>query len=260
MQRFAFILVLVSIVGCAPGRAPIPTGYIPDPPRIDSDDETYGRRVLSELSQQYPVSRDVQFISRAQHLVDQLTRNGTRSRDYWKVYVLNDDKMLNAAATRGEYVFIWTGMLRAVPDDRELAAVVAHEIGHVLAGHTKATPGEEANQMISGTAGQVAGGYLGGVEGQFAQTILSKILEGFLVNPESQRKEYEADEIGLFIMADAGFDPRGAMDFWNRAAKDPNFNSSSIEFLSTHPSSSGRLDRIRRILPEAEDRYQRSRF
>lgn len=261
MYRFILIAcIIILTISCAPGRRPIPAGVIPDAPQVDSQDELYGKQVLQQLSRQFPISHDAYQNERVQKLVDRLTRYGTSSRDYWKVYVLSDDSVKNAAATRGEYVFVWSGMLRAVPSDSELAAVVSHEIGHVLAGHTKATPGEEANQMISGTAGQAAGSLLGGIEGQIAQTVLSQVLQGFLVNPESQRKEYEADQIGLFIMADAGYDPRSAIDFWTRASSDPNFTNSSLEFLSTHPSSENRLERLRALLPEAERRFDRRRW
>jgi hypothetical protein len=90
------------------------------------------------------------------------------------VPVLVDDGFVNAAATRGNYIFVWTGLLKKVQNEGELATVLAHEIGHVLAGHTTPTPEEETRQIMAqglGIAARevlAARGY-GGLLGQLAR-------------------------------------------------------------------------------------------
>ncbi|MCB0331293.1 MAG: M48 family metalloprotease, partial [Bdellovibrionales bacterium] len=151
----------------------------------------------------------------------------------------------------------------AIPDDAELSSILAHEIGHVLAGHTQPDPVEEAQQMLASITGDTASrmmtiygnntiSALAGLGGLIA----SELMEALIVNPNKQANELEADQLGLFVMAEAGFDPRKAISFWTRAQHDPNFQSTPIEFLSTHPSSETRLERLLQILPQAMTRYE----
>jgi len=72
---------------------------------------------------------------------------------------------------------------------------------------------------------------------QLAELIVRASLEAILVNPDQQGKELEADQIGIFMMADAGYDPQEAIDFWQHVQGDPDFSSSPLEFMSSHPSS-----------------------
>lgn len=225
----------------------------------------YGEAVLRQLSSQFPISDDEYTNRRVRHLVNKLTAAAKADDTPWHVYVLRGDNVKNAAATRGNYVFVWTGMLRYVRDDNELAVIIAHEIGHVLANHAMPTPGEEANRMITGVAGAAAqeiiahqGPY--GAAAALAGSLVTQAFKGVLVNPEDQRKEYEADQVGLYIMADAGLDPEHAVSFWARVKDDPSFGANAPEFFSSHPSSSNRMSSLHRLLNDAKARYRRAEF
>jgi predicted Zn-dependent protease len=131
------------------GRTPVPPGVIPEQPYVSAEDEQYGAAVLSELTKQYPLERDDQAIARTRSLVERLARAAHADQNPWNVFLLRGDDVVNAAATKGNYVFVWTGMLREARSDGELATVIAHELGHLLAGHTQPTPAEEASQIVS---------------------------------------------------------------------------------------------------------------
>ncbi len=263
-QIIVAALLLTVLSGCATTRKPIPIGFVPQGAYVTTEDEQYGQTVLAKLSEQFKLDQDDRHINRVRDIVDRLAKAAGADNNPWNVYVFNDDEVKNAAATRGNYIFTWTGMLRSVQNDGELATVLAHEMGHVLAGHTMSDPAEEANSMISGIASQIGRTIIaqrgGDILGSLGEALIKASMEALLVNPEARRKELEADEIGLFLMADAGYDPLDATEFWSRAQNDPSFGGTPLQFLSTHPGSSERLKQLSKYIPHAEERYEATRF
>jgi predicted Zn-dependent protease len=177
------------------------------------------------------------------------------------VFVLEGDDVVNAAATRGNYVFVWTGMLRTAPDDGELATVLAHELGHLLANHTKPTPAEEASQIMAQATGEIAGQIVATQPGyaplaQITGILVTELVKAIVVNPDAQRIETEADHIGFFLMADAGYDPNDALRLWSKMANNPNTSGGGLQFLSSHPASDERLEALQALLPAAMERYR----
>lgn len=264
---FKSLIILAFVLlgsGCAPMRQPVPAGTIPNPPALTQDDEQYGHEVLSVLSEQYELDQNDKRIDRARSIVDRLTKAIGANKDPWHVYVFKDPTLKNAAATRGNHVFIWSGMMDSLPNDDELSVVVAHEVAHVLADHPTESDGEATASLISQIAAAVAqvaviqsGAHtsVADLTGQLTEGTLN----GFIVNPESQRKELEADVIGLYLLAEAGIDPTLALKFWEKNLNNPDFGASLPQFFSSHPSSEERLEEVRNNLPAAMDRYRRSK-
>jgi Zn-dependent protease with chaperone function len=242
---------------------PVAPGEIPRGEYVSSEDEQYGQQVLAALTRTYPLSRDDDSINRVRDIVNNLADAAGASEAPWNVYVLRGDSVVNAAATRGNFVFVWSGMLRTVRNDGELAAVLAHEMGHVLANHTQPTPAEEASAIMANVGGNVASqvvavqgpyGALSGIAGILAE----EAIKAFIVNPESQRQEHEADQIGIFLMADAGYEPNDAISLWT--TMDQQGTGAGIPtFLSSHPANDERIEELRQLLPSATERYQVAR-
>jgi len=260
LSLFALFFMLAGI-SCAPQRAPVPPGVVPQQLEISAEDEQYGHQVLSALTEKYRLDRNDDRVNRVRAVVDRLTAAAGAGHNPWHVYVFEDDSFKNAAATKGNYIFIWSGMVNAVQSDEELAAVLAHEIGHLLAGHAQPDPAQEVNEILAGAAGVLArdvarsyGTY--GMAASLIEALVSESVKGLIVNPENQRRELEADQVGLFLMADAGYDPRKAVDFWQRAQMDPALSGFPVEFMSSHPSSTNRASNLEIFLPEALARYQ----
>jgi predicted Zn-dependent protease len=268
MKRgIAFLITLAAVslgaAGCSSGRAHVPPGTIPQALYVTAEDEAYGHQVLGELSRTYPLSRDDTSIGRVRTLVMRLAKAANAGTNPWNVFVLEGDDVVNAAATRGNYVFVWTGMLRAAQSDGELATVIAHELGHVLANHTKPTAQEEASQIMARTTGDIAGQIVASQPGyaplaQITGILVTELIKAIAVNPETQRLETEADQIGFFLMADAGFDPQEAISLWSKMANDPSTTGEPLQFLSSHPASSDRLEALQSLLPEATARYRQA--
>jgi Zn-dependent protease with chaperone function len=261
------LIALISLTtifgsGCGAARAPIPPGEVPIEGPISAEDEAYGHTVLTELTKQYPLDTDDRRINRVRDIVDRLTAATGNDHNPWHVHVLRGDSVKNAAATRGNHVFVWTGLLQVVERDEDLATVLAHEIGHLLAGHTAADPYRETGNILAQIGGIAAGqataitGY--GFASDIAALVIQSALEAILVNPISREDELEADQIGLFVMAEAQYDPELNLAFWERVKLDPDFTGPELEFLSTHPSTEDRIEFIRALLPQAIEAYQRA--
>ncbi len=256
--------ILVSfLTGCGTGRPVTPPGEIPRAPFVTPEDEDYGQQVLGELTQRHPLDRTDAYINRTRDIVERLARAARAEKSPWHVYVLSGDDVVNAAATRGNYVFVWTGMLLKAQTDGELATVLAHELGHVLAGHTMPTPAEEAAAIMAEVSGQVVSGVLSqtqyGIFADLAGMLVQTAIAAMVVNPASQANESEADQIGFFLMADASYDPRDALSLWGKLARESSSSSAALSFLSSHPTSESRLQDLEAHLPDAIKRYEQSK-
>lgn len=257
--KILLLPLILLLSACGSTRQPIPPGVIPEEQDVIAADEQYGHQVLESLTQNYPLDRDDARINRVRDIVDRLTKAAHADRNPWHVYVLQGDNFKNAAATRGNFIFVWTGILNTTQSDEELATILAHEIGHVLAGHTAPDPSEESSRIIAGIAGAATGQIVAqrglGPVADLAEAIIKASLEALLLNPDQQVKELEADQIGIFMMADAGYNPQGAIDFWQHVQTDPEFSDVPLQFMSSHPSSSDRLERLKSFLSEATERF-----
>lgn len=252
-------MTLLISAGCS-GRAPVTPGYIPRATELSPEDEQYGHAVLAEVTKTYPISHNRGEVLRVRGIADKLTRAAGADAHPWHIYVLEGDAVVNAAATRGNHLFVWTGMLRTASTDGELATVIAHELGHVLAQHTKPTPGEEAARVMADTSGTIAGQIVRTQPGyaslaQLAAILVSEGVKAIAVNPNSQRLEHEADHIGFFMMADAGYNPREALRFWSKMARGESMDAPGLQFFSSHPATDERLAELEALLPEAEARF-----
>lgn len=267
---------LIALTACAPTRKQIyypPQGgttqqqstgqvlEIPPLSPVTPEDEKFGHEILSQLSKKYPLDYNHPRRLEVDDVVKKITVSIGGSNQPWHVNVFSDNKVKNAAATRGNNIFIWTGMIDATNNDSELAAVLSHEIAHILARHTEPSSGDTTREFIVGLGAMIAGTAVGvltngaigsDIASQLASSLTKEIGAGILIYPYSRDKEYEADEIGLFLMHKSGYDPKHAINFWKRAANDPDF-SSSIPFFSTHPPAADRLDKLINLVAVIEN-------
>ena len=179
----------------------------------------------------------------------------TGRADFAWEYNLIDDKQVNAFALPGGKVAVYTGILPITRDEAGLAAVLGHEIAHVIARHG----GERVSQQaaIQGVAGFLAS--FASKDPQTVQTVASLLGAGGSVGillPWGRGQESEADHLGLIYMAKAGYDPHAARDLWVRMAEASKSQARPPEFLSTHPSEATRIQQIEGWLPEAMRYYQ----
>ena len=171
----------------------------------------------------------------------------------WQWTVVNDDNMVNAWALPGGKSAVYTGMLRMAKSDDELAVVMGHEASHAIARHA----GERisSNMVIQGAlqGTSIAHGDMSPAAQQATMAALGLGSNVGVLLPWSRMQESEADELGLLIAADAGYDPRTSIDLWTRMASQ---SGAPPEFLSTHPSENTRITRLQKMMPKAMKLYQ----
>ena len=171
----------------------------------------------------------------------------------WELVVF-DDPQVNAFALPGGKIGVYTGLLEVAENQDQLAAVIGHEVGHVIAEHgnermsssTLIGIGMEATNALLQT-NQIANNNL----------IMAAIGAGVQVGvelPFSRTHESEADLIGLQLMAKAGFRPEQSVKLWENMAKAS--GRGQPELLSTHPLPSTRISNLQQNMPWATQLYQ----
>ena len=166
----------------------------------------------------------------------------------WEFNVVDQD-VVNAFCMPGGKVVVYTGIMKVAENEDGLAVVMGHEIAHALAHH-----GNE--RMSQGLLAQTGLTTLDLAMREKPAATRNLLLAAAGVGtqvgimlPFSRTHESEADEIGLYLMAMAGYDPTEAAPFWQRMAGSG--GSRQAEFLSTHPDPTKRSERLQSLIPEA---------
>ena len=172
----------------------------------------------------------------------------------WEFHLI-ESKDANAWCMPGGKVVVYTGILPMTRDEQGLAVVLGHEIAHAIAEHGS----ERMSQGLLADLGGVALSEALKTKPQETQELWMTAFGvgaqyGALL-PFSRLQESEADRLGLIFMALAGYDPNGAVGFWERMASAKS-GSAPPQFLSTHPSDATRIQAIRKDLPEAMRYYK----
>jgi predicted Zn-dependent protease len=174
----------------------------------------------------------------------------------WEIVVFEDDQV-NAFALPGGKMGVYTGLLLVADNQSQLAAVIGHEIAHVMAGHSNERL--SSDQFIS-TALTVADSALTVAGSPYQEQMRSAFGLGAQVGialPFSRAHETEADIMGLELMAKSGFVPTESVKLWqNMAAKG---SGSTPQLLSSHPVPDNRIKELNKHMAVAESYYQQRR-
>lgn len=212
-----------------------------------------------QITNQMPVSRDTQL----NHLVE---RVGTRIVDIsgqtnynWEFRVL-ENRTPNAFVLPGGKVAFHTGILPLMNNEAQVAAVMGHEIGHVAGRHAQ----ERLSHQLALQGSLMLASYLatGEMDTNLQRIIFAALGAGVtygILLPYSRQHEYEADNLGLQYMANSGYDPRDAGNFWRNMMSFSSQGLKPLEFLSTHPSDENRLSAINEQLPQLLPIYEKNR-
>ncbi|WAL59018.1 M48 family metallopeptidase [Thermocoleostomius sinensis] len=152
------------------------------------------------------------------------------------VFQVVDDQSVNAFATMGGYVYVTTGLIRTADNEAQLASVISHEIGHIVGRHAVQQMREQA----------IAAGALTAA-GLNRNDAVAIGVDLAIRRPNSRQDELEADELGLANLTRAGY-AAGAMP----AFMEKLLNQRSVPtFLSTHPATSTRIERLNALIDPA---------
>ena len=183
-----------------------------------------------------------------------LKENGQAKKvDYlnWEFNLIKSDE-INAFALPGGKIAFYTGIMPIAKNDAGIAAIMGHEIGHVIAGHHAEGQSNQTAAGIILLGKQVADVVTGGATAVVSNDLVSQGLSLGLLK-FNRTQEYEADRYGLIFMAMAGYNPEEAIEVWKRMAEAG--GSQGPEFLSTHPDTANRIKKLQEYLPEAMKYY-----
>jgi predicted Zn-dependent protease len=167
----------------------------------------------------------------------------------WETNVLTSAER-NAYAMPGGKIMVYSGLISSLKlTDPEIAAVVGHEIAHALREHSRERVSNAYGQQLLLTLGAAAGA------GENAVQLAEAIGQVTFQLPHSREQESEADQIGMELMARAGYDPRAAISVWEKMAA-AGSSGQPPEFMSTHPSNETRIAELRGNLPRVLPLYQ----
>lgn len=167
----------------------------------------------------------------------------------WEFNLIASNQV-NAFCMPGGKIVVYEGILPVASADDELATVVAHEVAHAVAKHSNERLSQAILRQYGGRAlGQVLSGSSAGV--QVLGSVLYNVGGKFIFElPYSRAQEYEADRIGLYLMALAGYDYHNAPNLWVKMAR--RGGSKGSEIMSTHPSDQNRIRAIQEEIPKVE--------
>jgi predicted Zn-dependent protease len=207
----------------------------------DQQEAQLGKQVKSELETKEKIKyvEDPTVLEYVRGVATPILQAANRDRPNvkWQVSVIDDPKMVNAFATPGGYLYVYTGLLLAAENEAELAGVLGHEAAHVSGRHSaQAMMLQYGQQAIidaalgknSGTVAQIAAGLAGTGTGLAF----------------SRSNETEADELGAKYVSAAGYDPRGLVSFFQKLAAQEGKMPGVLKWLSTHPPSADRVNHL----------------
>ena len=224
----------------------------------DDQINSMGVQSFEQIKQDTPESKYenmrayVQCIANA--IIPQLDEDNNPA--LWEVRVFADDQA-NAFALPGNKIGVYEGLLKYAVNQHQVAAVMGHELAHVVAQHGN----ERVSDQLAAQAGlAIAASALG--TSSTSDDNKALVLAGLglgvqygVILPFSRTHESEADLIGVELMAESGFDPRESVKLWENMAK---AGGQAPEFLSTHPSSSTRIKDLNARMPRALDAYTKA--
>ena len=170
----------------------------------------------------------------------------------WEVVVF-DSEQVNAFALPGGRIGVYTGILKVTENQDQLAAVIGHEVSHVLSQHSNERLSQET---VANTGMSIADKLLkNGTSKSGTMAALGMGVQYGVLMPYSRSHETEADVLGVQLMAQAGFNPVESVKLWKNMAA-ANNGKAPMEILSTHPSDSTRIQQLQSLLPTVTPMYK----
>lgn len=209
------------------------------------DDKALGLQVSEQIASdptQFPILDPVQYksaYSYLQGITDEILNNGNvtyKDEFTWKVHIIQDDNTLNAFATPGGYIYVYTGLIKFLDNEDDLAGVMGHEIAHADQRHSvKQLQKMYGIQMLLSIV-------LGDNPSQL-ETIAGQIAGSLAGLSFSRAHEEEADEYSVIYLSETPYQCNGAHSFFTKLMEEE-LTGNTPKFLSTHPNPADRIEDI----------------
>jgi len=167
----------------------------------------------------------------------------------WEYILVDNKKIKNAWCMPGGKIAVYSGILEVTKNKDGLASVMGHEIAHAVAKHSV----ERASRSMAVNLGTqiadiISGGKISGASRTVGVDVAGMLAHFGIMNPFNRKQESEADYLGLIFTSLAGFDIRESAKIWERM-KEANKGKEPPEWMSTHPSTSRRIQQISDWIP-----------
>ena len=262
MKKFSLCIFLVAlVVGCVSSTERGEVGVerkqlllMPNEQVIAMSEQSY-EQVKQEARQKRTLDSNPSLVARLNEIADRIKPHtsvfSSEAPSWaWEVHAITSNE-INAYCMPGGKIMFYTGIVEKLQlTDAEIAAIMGHEIAHALREHGRERMSQELVKQVS-------------LEVLFASTNIDRKYAN-LVNtaavlavslPYGRQQETEADEIGVELMARAGYNPQEAVSLWQKMAK--HGGAKPPQFLSTHPSDESRISSINALLPKVMHLYKR---
>jgi predicted Zn-dependent protease len=213
--------------------------------------------VLDEARQKGVLNNDATQVARVRAVAKRLIPHTAAFRPdalgwEWEVNVITSDQ-LNAWCMAGGKIAFYSGLITKLSlTDAEIAAVMGHEIAHALREHSRE---RASQQMVTSIGLSVLSAAVG--LGQGGADLMGAVAKVTFELPNSRLHETEADSVGVELAARAGYDPRAAVQLWQKMAQQS--NGAPPQWLSTHPSYATRQEDLARDAQRVMPLYEAAR-
>jgi predicted Zn-dependent protease len=243
MKRLLLGLAIASVAAaCATTTSP--TGRTQQVGAVSKQQlDQMGAQAFAEYKAKLPQSSNSRQTAYVRCVVDAITRQlPAEWQAQWESAVFVD-KSPNAFALPGGKVGVYTGIFDVARNQDQLAAVIAHEVGHVVSRHHDERVTRQAGAQAGlGILGALVGSQYGSGAAQATQQLGGAAVQTAFLLPNNRTQESEADIVGQQLMAKAGFDPEQAVNLWQNMIAAG--GSRSPEWLSTHPDPQSRITEL----------------
>lgn len=216
-----------------------------------------GLASFTQMKKDVPISKDPAANALLQKVGQRIAAAAAKDlpNAQWE-FVVFESQEANAFCLPGGKIGVYTGILPITKDEVGLATVIGHEVAHAAAHHGS----ERMSQSMLLQAGEQA---LGATLTNFDPKVQAAVGLAYgvgsqvgVILPFSRKDESEADHIGLVYMARAGYNPEGALDFWQRFAAATANQNGPPSLLRTHPLTEDRIADLRKLMPQARAEYK----
>ncbi|MGH8083708.1 MAG: M48 family metallopeptidase [Lysobacter sp.] len=245
-MKSLLLCLVIATAACACATTTSPTGRTQRVGAVSQQQlDQMGAQAFAEYKAKLPQSRNAGQTAYVRCVVNAITRQlPAGNQTQWEAALFTNESP-NAFALPGGKVGVYTGIFGAARNQDQLAAVIAHEIGHVIAHHhDERVTRQLGAQAGLGIIGALVGSQYGANAAQATQQLGGAAVQAAFLLPNNRVQESEADVVGQQLMARAGFDPRQAVNLWQNMIA-ASRGSRAPEWLSTHPDPEARISELR---------------
>ncbi|WP_163835951.1 M48 family metalloprotease [Spartinivicinus ruber] len=260
LLAISFVLLAALLSGCAVNPA---TGNRDFVMMSESDEISTGRRHAQQVSQQLPIYPDKKLQAYVQRVGQRIASRSHRPNIVYQ-FTIVDTPDINAFALPGGYIYIHRGLMAYLNSEADLAAVLAHEIGHVTARHSVR---QHSASFATSVLGQVVAAYTGvGMAGDLTNLLGTAVVRGY-----GREHELEADRLGAEYLANANYNPQAMINVIGVLKDQSTFSAKKARaegrepvsyhgVFATHPRHDERLQQVVNSVPQVSGDDGRERY